>query len=182
PTLNAPANGTVNVGSSVSLTWYNIAGESGFAYQLDTSPEFNSENLQSGTLGEYTSTIGFPGISFNNLLHDTTYFWRIAFLNNAMQSQWSPTWIFGTGATILANADYEPTGFMAYPNPTADKIYLAGEGLESAQYCLIGTDGRVLLERASGDATLDLESLPQGIYFLKINSRGKTHMLKVIKR
>jgi len=180
PSLYFPSNGAVNVGNNVNLTWYNIAGESGFVYQLDTNSSFNSANLQSGTMPAYTSTIGYPAIGFSNLQSNTTYFWRIAFLNTTSQSQWSDTWIFATGGT-LGLEDKTVEKFSLYPNPATNVVYLNGIS-ENVDYKIISPDGKVILSGiAEASQAVDVSSLPKGIYFMKISKDNKITTIKVIK-
>lgn len=181
PNLYSPENGAVYVGSSTTLTWYNIAGETGFAYQLDTSPDFNSANLISGTTDAYTSTIGMPALGFNNLLTNATYYWRIAFLNGSVQSEWSPTWIFGTGATLAVNNPDGNQLFSLYPNPTKDLVFII-DG-ENKEYTVYSVDGKFLLAgTTSVEGYIDFSDLPKGMYVLRVKDNNGAFIHKVIKQ
>lgn len=67
-----------------------------------------------------------------------------------------------------------------YPNPAKDHIYLANMGSELQTAAVYSTGGRLMLKRMISPVnnSLDIHSLKQGIYFLKLNGR----MIKFIKR
>lgn len=182
PNLYFPENRTVNTGSAVNLSWYNIAGETGFAYQVDTNSNFNSSNLQSGTIEAYTSTIGYPAIGLANLLADTTYFWRIAFLNGESQSEWSATWIFSTGGTILKTPGQNEQSFVIYPNPASDRVYIIGNSNKKVQYQLINVNGQELSSGSTQTDAIDISGFQAGVYFLKVVTDNSSGIYKIVKK
>jgi hypothetical protein len=81
----------------------------------------------------------------------------------------------------------ESDEFMVYPNPTQEKIYVSNKYIEPQliSYTLQSLDGRVVLNSSNewfnGLFELNLQSIPQGIYFLQITYAGKSSILKIQK-
>lgn len=63
------------------------------------------------------------------------------------------------------------------PNPATDQLRI--EGCANSEACLYDISGRLVLRQlCQGSATLNISSLPQGVYFLK----SGTHTAKVVKK
>jgi hypothetical protein len=86
----APANGAVNQEVNVILDWTAFSGITGYLYEYDTSPTFNSPNLFNGTIGA-TSQVTTSNLQFN-----TTYYWRVRAFNASDTSAYGPVWSFTT--------------------------------------------------------------------------------------
>jgi hypothetical protein len=97
----APANGATNQESNVILDWQAFSGITGYLYEYDTSPSFNSPNLFNGTIGATSQ------VNTANLLFNTTYYWRVRAYHAADTSAYGPVWSFTTidGITNLAPAN-----------------------------------------------------------------------------
>lgn len=74
---------------------------------------------------------------------------------------------------IVVNAEQ----INIYPNPTHDTIYINAENMEQ-DFQLIDRNGKVLTKGKSLDKSLDINYLPNGIYFLKIGKK----VFKVLKK
>jgi hypothetical protein len=86
----SPANGAINQEANVILDWSAFSGISGYFYQYDTSPSFNSPNLFNGTIGATSQ------VTTSNLLFNTTYYWRVRAYHAADTSAYGPVWSFTT--------------------------------------------------------------------------------------
>jgi hypothetical protein len=65
-----------------------------------------------------------------------------------------------------------------YPNPVKDRLTVKAENLQSVEvYNLVGQQ-----IMHSENAVLDLESLAQGIYFVRVTADGKTFTKRVVKQ
>ena len=67
----------------------------------------------------------------------------------------------------------EPVVFI-YPNPTAATIYIEKVTTSELNYEIYSPTGKQLLQGVLMDqiASIDLQELPQGIYFLRINNEN----------
>ena len=86
----APANGSINQEVNAILDWTAFSGITGYLYEYDTSPTFNSPNLFNGTIGATSQ------VTTSNLLFNTTYYWRVRAFNAADTSAYGPVWSFTT--------------------------------------------------------------------------------------
>jgi len=96
-TLTSPKNNAAQdtVGPTQQLIWSNLVGGKAitgikyFDIQLDTSQNFNSTQLHSGTVA---STVYF--FEVKNLRFGAKYYWRVRARHNMSTGQWSTTWGF----------------------------------------------------------------------------------------
>ena len=77
-----------------------------------------------------------------------------------------------TGGQAVNNADNQ-----AYPNPVSDNIQVSGE---FEQLTLLNANGATVAE--TKESTMNVKSLPAGIYFLKIKTKNRQEIVrKIIK-
>ncbi|UPT68358.1 MAG: T9SS type A sorting domain-containing protein [Sphingobacteriales bacterium JAD_PAG50586_3] len=84
--------------------------------------------------------------------------------------------------TGISNAPADQ--FMLYPNPAADKVFIATTGNKTLRYSLTNAVGKTIVQQTpytTGDA-IDIEGLPAGMYFLTINNNGMLSTLKIVKQ
>ena len=94
-TLVSPSNGASNLGGQVTLDWNGVTGNTGYLYEYDTVPSFNSPALEQGTRPTNASSATVPNLRFG-----TTYYWRAAVLSASDTSGWSQTWSFSTANRV----------------------------------------------------------------------------------
>ena len=88
--LNQPLNNAVAVSQPLTISWNAIVGVSGFDYQIDITPYFNSPNFSTGSILPVSpSTIPATKITLKSLLTGTTYYWRVKTRHSLAQSGWS---------------------------------------------------------------------------------------------
>ncbi|NCC88174.1 MAG: T9SS type A sorting domain-containing protein, partial [Clostridia bacterium] len=128
----SPSNQATNQPVLVELDWSGINGNTGYIYQIDTLPSFDSPVLDEGT-----SPIDASYKYVGNLFYGTTYYWRAAAKNTVDTSDWSPTWSFTTIDVLL---NYSPTNGAVNIsiNPAIDWGNLSGStgyvvGLDTSQ-------------------------------------------------
>ena len=71
---------------------------------------------------------------------------------------------------------------VAYPNPVSDQLTLQGEGMQHVR--LITVTGACVYESAVKNdvVKIDMTSLPQGLYFLRVLRDSGVIVKKVVKR
>ena len=95
PTLSSPSNGSTAVRLRPTLQWNSVSSCNYYDYECDTTPNFNSSELQSGSVASGTTSI-----RLNQLRYGTTYYWRVRIRLNSDTSSWSTVWRFTTAGTI----------------------------------------------------------------------------------
>ena len=63
-----------------------------------------------------------------------------------------------------------------YPNPTRDKVFV-GE-VPTEPMMVYNMQGQCVLQLPAGTRTIEMQELPQGVYFLRVGSRSA----KIVKR
>ncbi|WP_158233232.1 DUF4832 domain-containing protein [Reichenbachiella sp. 5M10] len=112
----------------------------------------------------------------DNLLDETTYYYRLYTYNELGNSSYSETISGKTGEPILEIGTSQ--NFTLYPNPTTDFIQLS-EAFERIDiYSLSG----MKLISSTDSAQIDLSQLQAGVYILRIKDGQSTTAIKVIKQ
>ncbi len=86
----SPSNNSTNKPLNLTIDWNYYSGNTGYLYQVDINPNFNSTQLLSG------NTTSSSQKYISNLLYGTTYYWRVAAYNAVDTSDWNSTWNFTT--------------------------------------------------------------------------------------
>ncbi|MEE4257815.1 MAG: T9SS type A sorting domain-containing protein [Bacteroidales bacterium] len=87
-------------------------------------------------------------------------------------------------ASLLGIPETAERRFQLYPNPAGEKLNITFyDDHPDAELNVIDLSGKVLLKQycASKNAEIDISSLPQGIYFLRIMEKEANRVVKFIK-
>jgi hypothetical protein len=79
----------------------------------------------------------------------------------------------GTGIEAAGMQD----GYRVYPNPASDYVQVSGD---FEQLTLLNAKGATITETA--EKTVNIKSLPAGLYFLKIKGRNKPEIVRKIMK
>jgi hypothetical protein len=164
PTNLAVSNVTAN---SATISWNGSAAQ----YEVELN----------GTVAATVSTNSYNAQGLNA---STVYVVRVrALCDNSLTSDWSDTIGFRTleGEGIDAiDANYSVN---IYPNPASDRVTVNVEGLSGkAQVSVIDLSGRTLMSdtMTDGSVQLNVSSLAQGSYFVRISGERFTTVRKLI--
>lgn len=89
PLLSAPLNASVNVPVNITLSWNAVAGASGYRLEVSNNSTFSSIFFTQ-------DNVATTSLVINNLLLNTTYYWRVRARNVVGEGDWSSTWSFTT--------------------------------------------------------------------------------------
>ncbi len=95
PILLTPANGTIDLVTSVTMNWTSSLYGVTYAGQVSTISSFAS-------IISSWSGIAVTSASANSLSYSTTYYWRVNVTNSAGTSAWSSIWSFTTGQLTVS--------------------------------------------------------------------------------
>ncbi len=131
PTLASPSNGSTAIRLRPTLQWNSVSSCNYYDYECDTTPQFNSPELQSGAIAAGTSEI-----RLNKLRYGTTYYWRVRIRLNSDTSSWSTVWSFTTAGTIALTSPSNGTTLYRYLHPTLDWDFINDGDYYEYQYDL----------------------------------------------
>lgn len=184
-TLNSPANNATNVELVPFLKWDRISGVEIYKLELSSNADMSGAILYSvnATDGNGQEQFKVP----NNVLDSAdTYYWRVKTISSIDTSNWSDTWNFRCVAVGVDEPVFR-NGLRIYPAPAADYINIElKSGINSqAVVTLYDLLGKARMQRevqvVSGTIKdLQLGSLPNGIYMLRIEVVGVNYTSKVI--
>ncbi len=136
--------------------------------------------------GVSTSSVAFPNttnIYINTIkLESTNKVFSFAFNSNTNQINLNDI-CFDAGNTRLSN-NQERIDWTISPNPSADKITLNMlEGDETATFGIFNIKGEEMIKGTIAEKTIDIHHLPNGIYYININSVNKRYnTIKLMKQ
>lgn len=78
-------------------------------------------------------------------------------------------------------AENEPGSLSVYPNPAEDVLSI-GSGYDGAQISMFNTLGEVVMSGIVSGTTINIGTLPAGVYLLKVNLNGVVSSAKVLVR
>ncbi|MCE1164775.1 MAG: dockerin type I domain-containing protein [Bacteroidetes bacterium] len=133
PTLVSPANGAINVSTTVTFNWNTVSTAASYHLQVSSNSAFTA--LVIDQTGITTTNYATP----SGILSGTTmYYWRVAGANAGGQGNWSTYWNFTTivappAAPILISPPNGATGISrnpvltwnAVPNATSYRVQVS---------------------------------------------------------
>ena len=131
PTLASPSNGSTAVRLRPTLDWNAISSCDFYDYECDTTPQFNSSELQSGSIA-----VGTSEVWLNQLRYGTTYYWRVRIRLNSDTSSWSTVWRFTTAGAIALTSPSNGSTLSRTIKPTLDWDYINDGDYYEYQYDL----------------------------------------------
>jgi len=177
--LQAPANHTVGIDSTINLQlkWNQVSDGIIYQVQVSTDSTFNSDTLQ------FTNTPNAFGYCANRK-GNTKYFWRARVNNGGHYSPWSETWDFHTKGETTGLTQYTSgsKAIQVFPNPGNSIFRLENLKTESLIEVL-DVRGRLILSQhnKTNSHELDLTGQDKGIYNVRITDKnGNASSIKLI--
>lgn len=116
----------------------------------------------------------------------TTPFWFLELEEIPVNVYWSVKSIDASKVYSDASAEEQlsitdnswTNNLQIYPNPASDKIFIKAEKLNSIE--LFDLQGRKLNLKLNSDNSINVSSLPKGVYMIKLNQNGKSVSKKIV--
>lgn len=87
------------------------------------------------------------------------------------------------GSTILGLEDHLVDTLILYPNPTDSVLNLSSlSGFDTPQFAVFDLQGRKVINNSKASKSIDVSTLSQGTYILKLFDASKTQTQKFVKR
>lgn len=173
--VNPPNNATKTL-VNIDFKWDAIEGADLYTLLIAKDQDFKEIIINNDKVYSNTKTI-------YNLPALTKLYWKVRAENDGGFSPWSDTWNFTTedpkSITELINNDYQ-----IYPNPAKDFLMVNISNIETNYSIEIQSiDGKLLTSfdnLAGNSQRLDLSSLPNGTYLIKINLGSQSSVFKFV--
>lgn len=161
--VNASA---VSIGGDTSLNFYSLTH--GITSTLNCPIKLSIFEVWYESESRYQPRLGFK----NNLIASVTdyngdfrYAWeKLVYYKSGSYEYGSPLWPLGVESITQSE-------FSLFPNPVANILSIDGV-LEGVGYSILNSAGVVMLEGQVGSAGIKVESLPTGIYLLRVEADG----------
>lgn len=126
---------------------------------------------------EADALAGTNPLPLNTLLEDGTTYYAVNIVDGCLSE---PTPV--TVAINLSTNDFDSSNFNFYPNPTNGVIQLKYNSLIN-EVTVSNLLGQILVSKKtdSNQVEIDLSSLPNAIYIIRVNSENGSKVIKVIK-
>jgi hypothetical protein len=82
---------------------------------------------------------------------------------------------------LYADTTAFPTTFFIYPNPTHDEFHITESLSDKAQITIFDLQGKEILRRQLAGNTVDISSLPEGLYIVQLNDNERLMFTKLLK-
>lgn len=106
--------------------------------------------------------------TLSDLIPSTTYYYRTSVADGST-TQTGDIYSFTTASDPLAGLDNPKSMFALYPNPTTDGFTIAA-GEQTATVAIYDLSGALMLtQQAKGETYINMNSLQQGVYMVKVN-------------
>lgn len=184
--LKSPVNLTMNVTTIPLLEWkaYGMVGLKAFQIYMDTSALFTNPIMF--TAYDTTYQITEP----EQLLGNRNYHWKVRMISGADTSEFSEPWMFRTTGQIgFEEQELSNSNISIYPNPTYTgkiNISINAPGEKTIDLSISNMIGQVVynnrIQMTSGNHVynIDLTSLENGIYFVKLQDNNDSFTRKII--
>lgn len=180
PVLVSPENNSSgNVFNDLTLTWQAVNFADG--YEVEIAQDMNF------TLGLVTEATTNTYFIFPLLEAETTYFWHVRATSNTISpSDWSTFWMFTTMEdTTNSISENVIEGISVFPNPASSVVSVSYPFANRSNILvkIYNSEGALVLQKnklSSGTLTLNIEAIPAGLYFIKIETDNLSFFKKLI--
>jgi hypothetical protein len=153
-----------------------------FPYKGGTSlTTLNPKTIYLDSLGTQTVTL-----SGSIDLDPGTYFFGLFYYSGGGWLECSPSksaqLTFYLNDSNTAVADVQSSGWSIYPNPASDLLYINGLNNESATVTIFDVSGKIVINQSLTNNTIDVSSLPKGIYILRVTTVESVHTSRFVKK
>jgi len=181
--LESPADDATDVKLSPMLTWKALTGIAGYQVHFADNSSFSNPIADAIVPVEDNSFI-VPVV----LEKDAEYYWRVRAVNGLDTSGWSSIWSFRTMPPVGINEPGLSGKLNIYPNPAENTVYIQLKEKLAFSLRLTITDlvGKkvfeqdILLNSGNKNVPVDISSLQNGIYMLRIADKENTFTKKLI--
>ena len=167
--------------NNIALSWETAVEKDNKGFEIQRSDDFNSGFRTIGFIAAQTSKSENKHYQYadNEVVVEKTYYYRLRQLDNDGRENFSEI--------KAANLKKEGIWDVAIsPNPVSDffRLSIFSKNKENKQIEIVSIDGKIIkrFETTENEMNIEVESLEQGIYCVKIISEGEQFVKKFFKK
>ena len=179
--LSSPANNATDIEILPTLVWEPITGVDMYQLKYDTIDLNNPCCDVLIEAPEYEYRVITP------MVHGTNYQWHVRAIQGADTTEWSEAWNFTIEEVQGLGEMIDDTKVILYPNPSTGTVNIEYETQKatSMKISVLDLVGKVLLqedlyfEQGRTTHSMDLSSLPNGIYIVRYTNGDQSFTRKI---
>ncbi|MEM6515180.1 MAG: FG-GAP-like repeat-containing protein [Bacteroidota bacterium] len=154
----------------------------GARVEITTPSGTQIRDVRSGEGFRYMSSLNTHfGLGTDSTITNITVYWPSGIIDNVSNPSINSTLTIVEGET-LSIPDESLSDLAIYPNPVKDMLYIKTKGnVVDKVASVFDINGKLIFSHKLTNDTLDVSKLNSGIYFLRLESQGKTMRKKFIK-
>ena len=165
----------------IAVKWETATEINNAGFEVQRSENFNSNFVKIAFVNPATSNTLSKKYEYidRDVVAGKTYYYRLKQLDTDGREDF----------TVVKAANLNKNGMWDIaltPNPTKDffSLNVFSDSKINKQIEIIATDGRLIkrYETLENELTIDVEALPEGIYFIKVTSEGQQITKKFLKK
>jgi len=188
--LLSPGNGETGVNLTPTFSWTPIAGSVRYDLWLCEIPDFSDGHLKPYKVDNSNPASGPQKFQLPAYIIDsaTVYYWKVRALVPGDTSNWSDTYSFRVATNGIHETLLAKSSMSVFPNPAKNKVSVVIRSNERTTLKLSISNllGNVMISDevpfANGRSVneIDVNKLPNGVYFVKIQKESSVYMSKLI--
>lgn len=187
PVLVSPANGATGQALNVKLDWNAVPNVMLYAWELDTTPNFNSGLFQSGSTNYINTSNNNTDTEHQctGLITGLKYYWRVRCADSQGGiSAWSQLWSFTTQLLSVTSLSKGEIGFSVSLRDQSLSLNFAttiNDEVTITVYNMLGEKVVVVKEWAGARIAVNLQRDPEpGIYFINVETGASRGTRKLV--
>lgn len=160
------------------LKWETAGNSSAVYFEIEKSLNGSSFTKVGEVIAESAQFVDAKAYSFKDEdVNDQAVFYRLRLVDKENSYSFSPV-------MRVAPVEWQSSGkSRIFPNPASSQIFIETVNTDNYNYVIKDFSGRVLADNnfSGGSASINIETLPSGFYFLQLIGSGDIETHKIIK-
>ena len=144
--------------------------------------DFELSRYSDFSILEFSENVQFPTVLILGVTQGAEYFWRVKPNTVCAEGDYSEVFTF-TVEGVLGLEDQSIEGLIVYPNPVNEILTVSAMTAISNVEVFNVLGQRLITQNASDNSIqIDLSSLSQGNYFVKVYTESSSEVLQIVKQ
>ncbi len=176
PILVSPLSGSIVENLNPTLSWHSVYPATSYQVQISAWQDFRD------LLVNKTSITDTSYVVTEQLIDETTYYWRVMSVGASEEGQWSEVRSFTT--PIINGVEDDLFGASIYPNPATNQLHIDVPSFMSVEvaelFDMIGKRAAAFDVQPGRTNRIDISTLSRGMYVMILRGKPNTVLTKKI--